>query len=132
MKSYGNWQQVVTYATWHANACAYVAAKVCKRATLIAIDAKTEGLYTGAMAWTSLVRMESLLAVAEDVKTKNRQGKAVVNMSCKCLAAPGTSSILFSRNMFCNLKYYGNVLTILLLPRGNIYANHRRGKGRPL
>ena len=83
LKSYGNWQSVVTYGSSHANACAYVAAKVCKRATFIAVNAKTEDLYKGAMSYTTAVRIESLLAVAEDVKSKNRQGKAVVNMSCK-------------------------------------------------
>lgn len=73
MQNYGHWRQAVGTDLWHSTGVAYVAARVCKHATLISIDAS--------ITKVSFVFIEALLAVADDVKRKKREGKAVVNMS---------------------------------------------------
>ena len=84
LEKYGNFHDYLTIDTLHSLRVASAAAGilgVCKSATLINTNIRTKGNWASGPSVAKLVRFEGLLAIANDIAVKKRNGKAVVNIS---------------------------------------------------
>ena len=85
LESYGNFRDAFEAGTRHSTAVASIAVGglgVCAEATLVVVAAKTKAKWDNiGYGVLSIIMIEALLAVADNIATEEREGKAVVNMS---------------------------------------------------